>query len=628
MLFPCDRKTISVVTGTVVVGATLLCLLSVGLQGVEQGPDGATGGTPPSKPGRPAAGAPAEAAGGTADSALAGSKPTTAEGGGQAVGPDRTMTLPDGRIVRASELSSLGFELAAPLRPGDQSSELRRQLLERAGRLASQSDQPWKQLILVALSYRQAGDREAMMVWFQRAIGLASHPNDPKASALALRDVVNGLLAAGEVDQAVKLTGRIPDEKLREMSMAQVVRKLAYGRDFERARNLAARLADPGARALALRGMAEAEARFGLLSDALAFLEQIPDGPQRDQALVQVAVARAASGDRSGASRLVELIDNSRLRDVALVRLARMPGGDRGVSSEVLLGLLHDPRLRDESLLGLVEERIARANLQGAANAAARIENRVDHAAAMEFLVSLELRLGKVPAALKRATGIAMPTFRDRALEQIALQQVVKQGPPAARLTAGLIEAPRTRDRAFSRIAERTASLGIDHQVDPALQAIVDPIERASALAAVARTQARRGLVRPAMLLLEEAEEEVARVEDGNRAARALSVLASAYATAGDEESAMHVAAAITNPGVRDNTYQQLSRLFARNHEIDLAEESAQAIGKTEARERTLDDLARVVAGRTRATEALRQMRRFDARRQRVKFLLEVARRI
>ena len=548
--------------------------------------------------------------------------------GGGLLQADRMVTLPDGRTVFASELAAYGFEDPEDLVSPDGAGALRRQLLERAGRLASMSDQPWKQLIMVALSYRQAQDEDAMHLWFDRAIGLAANPKDPRLGSLALRDVVKGLLAAGEIDRAEDLTQRIPDVRIRQQALAEVVRRLAFKRDEERALALVGRISDKSARALALRGMAEAEARYGTLADALQYVRAIPAGGAREQALSKVALARGKSGDASGAMRLVEDIGNDRLRDLTLMQLAAIPPSRSRVSPEILLGLLRDPQLRDESLLRLVEERAASARLAGATQAAARIENPLDYAAAMEFLTSLELQLGDIRSALKRAQAITVASSQTRALEMVAVEQVGKQGPRSARLTAELILEAQGRNRALRRIAERTAALGIDHEVGYAIASIDDPVERAVAYASVAKTTARRGQRAPARLFLQDATREIADLSDPRKSARALSLLATAHAETGDDGTALQVAAGITNVGLRDRTYQQLARHYANDYDLALAEESALAIEKATTREKALDDLARVLAGRTRATEALRKVRELETRRQQVKFLLEVAQRI
>ena len=548
------------------------------------------------------------------------------EGGGFLA--DRLVTLPDGRTVSASMLASLGIEDPAFSLAADGSGRLRRQLLERAGRLATNSEQAWKQVIMVALSFRQANETEAMQAWFDRAIGLASHPNDPRLSSLALRDVVKGLLAAGELAQAEALTSRIPDQRLRQLALADVVRRLAFSKESEHAATLTARLTDNSARALALRGLAEAEARFGKLTDALAVIQSISSQGQRDQALAKVALVRGNSGDSSGAMRVLESIGDERLRDLTLMQLAALPPGKIQSSPEILLGLLRDPQLRDQSLLELVAQQVAQTRLPDAEQAAARIENNADYGSAMELLTSLHLQLGDVRGALKRARGISQTSSRSRALELVAVEQVVRQGPKAARLTAELISEPRGRNRALRRIAERSATLGLGREIAYTIGGINDPVERALAYAAVAKTTARRGQVGSARLFLQDASREIADLSDSGRTARALSLLATAHAETGDEGIAFEVAAGISNVGLRDRTYQQLSRVFAADYEIDLAEEFAFAIEKETTRERALDDLAKVMAGRTCATEALHKVRQFDNRRQQVKFLLEVARRI
>ena len=90
----------------------------------------------------------------------------------------------------------------------------------------------------------------------------------------------------------------------------------------------------------------------------------------------------------------------------------------------------------------------------------------------------------------------------------------------------------------------------------------------------------------------------------------------------------MQAAAGINDAASRDRTYQALSRVFASIPDIERAEESAYSIGKEATRERALDDVARTVASKTPAGEALGRSKDFETRRQQVAFLLAVAQRI
>ena len=154
------------------------------------------------------------------------------------------------------------------------------------------------------------------------------------------------------------------------------------------------------------------------------------------------------------------------------------------------------------------------------------------------------------------------------------------------------------------------------------------PEERASALAAVARTRARRESLEPARLLIQDAVRVVEMIPAQKNQWKALGMLAAAYAEARDSGAALSMAASIGDAGLRDRAYQQLSRNFASIPDIALAEQSAQAIGRETTRERALADMARTVAGKTRPNEAIGRLQEFDSRSQQVRFLLAVADRI
>ena len=90
----------------------------------------------------------------------------------------------------------------------------------------------------------------------------------------------------------------------------------------------------------------------------------------------------------------------------------------------------------------------------------------------------------------------------------------------------------------------------------------------------------------------------------------------------------MKTAASVDNFAMRDRTYQLISRKFTALTDVKRAEESALAIERETARERALDDVAKTMASKVRPTEALGRVRDFDSRRQKVRFLIAVAKRI
>jgi hypothetical protein len=506
---------------------------------------------------------------------------------------------------------------------------LRNLLLERAGQLAVHSEDPWKNLVLVALSYKRARNEEAMRAWFERATRLALDPDDVTRTSLAYRDVVKGLLTAGELDDALDLAHRIPVSAYRDQARAEVASSLARSRRFDEALGLAASLVDAKARAIALRGVASYQARYEGVQEALSTASLLEVGRYRDDALLRVALARAALGDVSGSAMVIGQMDSPRSRELAQLRVAEYQArSNRAGSVETLLSLLNDPYLRDEALRRMVEVQASRFNLQEAESTAYRIENNGERAVAMESLVTLQVRNGDIAGALSRAQSINVEDSRVRALQTIAVAEAGLSRVGAARSVAALIADPLQRDVTYRRIAERAALAGQPYEAVNTIYNIASAQERASALAAVARLRARRGSVTPALILIRDAERVVEMIPRQKDQAKALGILAEAYAEARDAATAMSVAASIDDAGLRDRTYQQLSRKFASLAEVDFAEQSAQSIERDLTRERALSDMARTIAGQTRATEALDRVGDFESREQQVRFLLAVATRI
>ena len=508
-------------------------------------------------------------------------------------------------------------------------ARLRRRLLERAGFLALHGEDPAKNLVLVAQAFFRGGDQESAMEWFEKARRMAADPDNSKNSSVALREVVKGLLAVGEIEMAVDMVGQIPLRAERDRAQAEVANVMARKRRFEEALQIAGSLSDPSARALALRGVADAQARYGSLEEAISTVSIIPSGRLQDDAWMRVALARAGVGDSAGASSLVNRISNDRTRDLASLKVAeaQAKAGSRG-SIETLLAAMHDPFLRDESLRRIVEAQVSRSNYSAAEAAAFRISDRQEQAQAMESLVNLQVRSGDLSGAMLRARSIDVPESRARALQAVALGTTSVQGAVAGRNVAALINDSHQRDVSYRRVAERAASLGEPLDALTTVYNIQAPEERAATLASLAQWRARRGAVSPARLLLEDAVREVEQIPQQKNQEKALGVLAGAFAEAQDSSAAFSTAASIENVGLRDRAYQQLSRKFAAVPDIRLAEQSAQAIQVEKTRLKALDSMATTIASKVAPSKALGVVRQFEERRQQVKFLVTVAGRI
>lgn len=625
----CSPKRITL-TGLLAGGGIVLLLLTLyTAMGVIDRPirNDRQAGLQPRKTDRPDSRAPA---GPTSEEAGGGGVPGDAEEGLAASSGSRHLTKSereeaDQKVADASKTAGTSEAVAKRKRL----SRLRHELLEQAGFLALNGEDAAKNLVLVAQTYYRGGDLEASRHWFNKAQRMAADPDSATNSSVALRDVVKGLLAVGEIKWAESLVAQIPLPKYRDLARAEIVTILARKKRFVEAMSMAQALTDPGAKAVALRGIADVQARSGALNDAITTVSKIAAGRLRDDAWMRVALARATIGDAAGAISMISRISSARSQDLARVKVAEAQARSGGTGSpEILLSVLNDPFLRDESLRRIVEAQVARFKFDEAKASMYRINNQMERSLAMESLVGLQVRNGDMAGALERARDIVMEDSRTRALRTVAVGVTGKEGAASGRYVAALIKDDKQRDITYRRIAERSAALGRPRDAQDTVYNIDSPEERASALAEVANWRARRGAVHPARMLLQDAVREVEQIPLRKNQAKALGMLATAYAEAEDHGTALSTAASITDTGLRDRAYQQLSRKFAALPDIDLAEQTALFIVKEKTREQALDSMVQSIAGKVPPNKAMSVVQQFDSRRQQVKFLVAVAQRI
>lgn len=540
--------------------------------------------------------------------------------------PERKRFLASKAQVDSAGKSQLEKALAgAAAAERERVSGLRRKLLLEAAERALDSPTTWSDLALVALGFKRAGDDKAARYWFERASRLALDPDDCRSASRAMREVVKSMLAARYFDMAAELISRIPEARERAMARAELVKTYARNRDFDRARALAMTLNDVGAQGLAFRSVAEAEARYVSLDVALITLQMISRASDRDRAFSSVSTVRAGMGDADGAMSLVRRISNSRLRDSTLAKIATIQERGGRVSIDALVGLIHDPTFRDQVLREAIVREASQLGVDLAAKSVRRIESEAERAQAYESLVMLQIRRGELDRALARAQAIDLAETRFRALQAVAVAEVRSDGTASARNIANLIGDGEMREVTFGKIARQAAIFGQHRGAVDTIRFINDPTERSLAFANVALTQARYGQDRQALMLVQDANRELLRIEGDRARARTQGVMAEVFAETGDAHAAISTASLISNVSLRDVTYQRLALSFARLSEPSLATQSAQLIERETTRERALASVATTLASRVPLTQAVRVASSLNGYRQQVRFLLGVA---
>ncbi|MEU4448470.1 hypothetical protein AB0K14_39775 [Actinosynnema sp. NPDC050801] len=159
----------------------------------------------------------------------------------------------------------------------------------------------------------------------------------PRHRGVALGVLVPALIAAGDQERAVAALYRAEvsarahgDAARRNRVMIQVIDAVIATGDLDQAEALARSLLDPRHRGNALNRISRAAKRAGdatnarrLVHDAMAAAYSITDIRRREQTLVLIASTLASQHDLTAAEALAESLQNLRLRDAALWSVGR-----------------------------------------------------------------------------------------------------------------------------------------------------------------------------------------------------------------------------------------------------------------------------------------------------------------
>ena len=507
---------------------------------------------------------------------------------------------------------------------GRKSSSIRQRLLGEAIDRALHSETPWSDVAKVALGFQRAGDRDNATRWFTHAAKVTPEPDEPKKSNKRLREVVEIMIAARELEMAKSYLDRFSLASERDRTAAKLVK--AYAKDYAliESKSIAPLISDEKVRAKSYQLIAERELQGDDASQALQTLELIQDRGLRHSAYGKIAASLVKAGEKPVAMDLIHRISDPAQQDRAFGEVAKVESAN-SQRFYAALSLIRDPFFKDQTLRSLVEGEAKRRRIDFAEDSVRQIQSPQEQSRAQEALVQLQVKEGELSGALQRAQTIPDERSRYRAIESVAIAEVQKEGLRAARGTAHLIPSERFRDATLRKVAERAARFGEQYGAVETINYVRDPGERAMAFAQVALTEARKGDDRSAFRFVQDANRELLETSNQSREAKTTSLLAEVYAETGNADTAFHYADSIANRHLRDRTFQRMALQFARSREPDLAESSAERIERSLTRERTLDSVAATYAKLVPLTAGLEEVEAFRSRSQQVEFLVALA---
>ncbi|MBK1853780.1 hypothetical protein JO972_02315 [Verrucomicrobiaceae bacterium 5K15] len=506
---------------------------------------------------------------------------------------------------------------------------LRGELLAEACQMAMRSEEPWRNLIQVSSEYSRNSDLDVARDLLLVAERLAVYPGDPERTSTAVAEVVKAMLSQRHEEDAYKALQNISIATARESAMSTVASWAARQGRLRTARNLASSITTTTVKDTVLVAMAESEAAYENYTRAMHTATRIESEDLSNNAYRRIALKRAAVLDFASAERAVSYINNNDIRDATLGSIAkqRARSGDLEGGLGIITGI-NDPMLADACLRILADELAKEGRFTTSYYVTTRISDELEKSMALEKLTVAQAGVGDLMGALVRADAIPMEGIRERALRSVSAVTAKLGAAGRARNVAVSICSNEERARAYRNIATAAAENGDHTSAFNTLQEIDEPDEKALALVELARTTQNQGDKRRALELLEGAGREAQQLTSSGDIDSIRANMAVAYAERSDSGKSMVLVRKIEDQTVRDETFRNLAKTLAVNHDVQSAQASVFSISSEPLRRSAADNVAKALAKSVKPEKALKYSRSLSTGRQRIVFLLEVARRI
>ena len=202
-------------------------------------------------------------------------------------------------------------------------------------------EQPARELLTVALLFRQSGDERDAHETLRMVGDRVAKDGSPSQCPAPIQDLARHYAYRGEIDAALDLAKRAPSDRWREAALVEVVGALAFANDLVGARKLADSLKNDSTRNAAYATMAEAAALKGDDTAAFALVYRIEGRARlpwagsvarRTYPLYAIAVIAAYGGRMTTMQRAVDALETERDQDSAYANLAEIAAarGDFG----------------------------------------------------------------------------------------------------------------------------------------------------------------------------------------------------------------------------------------------------------------------------------------------------------
>ncbi len=542
---------------------------------------------------------------------------------GTALAQNQTETKPGPSLSEAA-----GAVKAAA--PSELSGDYRRTLLAEAMREALNSEEPWKELVAIGLVQAEIRDMTTAKETLSMAKRLAPSKNrNGEEDASALVTVSQAFARIGQLETALDTATAITREPEQNQAISSIISEHVGRQEFSAAKTLVSSLSLAQYREASLRNIAEGEACTGDATPAISTVSLISNMSLRNDALRRVAVAQARSKQWDGAMSTASLIADANVNQRALAEIIRIriDAGDLAAAQASIWGL-RDDSMRDD-LFSRLSKKLA---TQGDINTGIRTSDYIKDILTKENTLAAvsiqQARLGDTSTAFSTVTELVNQGAQTQGVRDVTLVEADLRGTKSAYNMASMINNPDARDATFRAIAQREAGLGNLAEAMNCAESINASDCRVLAFAETALSSIKKTPTpsRQAINLLENTTQMIPSMpENSSKRNEAILKIANAYALVNRLDEAIGNLLHITSFNQRDGALEQIARDCVNSGKIEYAQNLAGRIVNTQRRERVLEDIALIHSQKVKASEAKKELERFDTNRERARFLRGIA---
>lgn len=507
------------------------------------------------------------------------------------------------------------------------SLDYRRKLLRKAVTEVLSSEEPWKELIAIALVQADIKDFTGAKETLMLAKRLIPDSDSTNVRANALVSITQGFCRINQTELALDTAVYISETKAQNQALSSIITSHLQSKEFSAAKTLVSSLSLIDYREASLRNIAEAEAYDGKHSPAMSTASLISSMSMRNDALHRIAVTQAKAKQWDTALSTAGLISDTDVSQNTMAEIIRIriDAGETGMIHSYIANIRREAT-RDDLYGRLARKQASLGNIIGGQRSAELIINDINKENTLAAIAVQQARYGNTLEAFNKASSLINHGPQSQGVRDVTLVEANMRGTPSAYNMASMIENSTARDSTLRAMAQREAGLGNLKEAVNCAHSINAEECRVLSLAETALSCIRQSPSRQAVTVLENTTPLATGLSENNSSRNeALIKIANAYALINRVSESIGYINQLPSKAQQNNALQQISYDCADRNNLAHAQDLAARISDDSLRKTTSAGIAKRHARHVLPENSSSEVEKFQTKEERAAFLRAMA---